>query len=257
MVLYTHDSPFIKCRIRSAKKMTPEEFQKLVDKYRFGLTELTKFYKCFLKLQIDQKGIDLEGFTHFLAKFGNVDPTDGPVCRRLYEVINHRGNPTITFDQAIGLIYLLKPQHAIVHTTKFRNVPAAPANSAVRSSYHGGDPSQGWCHTDEISPLDRDLLVSKVNLFFDMIDTNGSGAINEREIRGITHQTAAGDRMEINKERRKMMVNKMLDLVFDKLGRDRHGTITRPELLFATSTVSEVTNFFAKSLFLAVNPWNH
>ena len=91
MVLYTHDSPFIKCRARSAKKMSAEEFAKLGEKYRctnpkafdalrltqvpsarrFGLTELTKFYKLFLKLQID-KGIDQEGLKSFLAKYGTM-----------------------------------------------------------------------------------------------------------------------------------------------------------------------------------------
>ena len=61
--------------------MTADDFQKLADKYRFGMTELNRFYKYFLKLQLDHKGIDLQGMTLFLAKFGNVDPTDGPICR--------------------------------------------------------------------------------------------------------------------------------------------------------------------------------
>ena len=43
MVLYTHDSPFIKCRLRPDKKLTEGDFAKLGEKYRFGMSELTKF----------------------------------------------------------------------------------------------------------------------------------------------------------------------------------------------------------------------
>ena len=55
-----------------------------------------------------------------------------------------------------------------------------------------------------------------------------------------------------------MMVNKMLQAVFGKLERDLHvGKVTRPELHACCACLSEVSNFFAKGLFLAVNPWNH
>ena len=53
-----------------------------------------------------------------------------------------------------------------------------------------------------------------------------------------------------------MMVNKMIQAVFKKLERDINtGKVTRVELQALCKSCSEVNNFFAKGLFLAVNPF--
>jgi hypothetical protein len=234
MVLYTHDSPFIQCRQQAAKLMSAGEFAKLGERYRFGMTELTRFYKFFLKLQLD-KGLDPAGLSLFLARFGNIDPSDRQMMRRLFEVTNTRGTATLNFEQCVALACLLQPLLVV----KVASKDVGDAGGVV--------------------DLDRAMLTAKTNLFFDIIDTNGSGAICVREIHDLTHpQGGEGDRIEIHKERRKMMVNKMIHAVFSKLERDVHvGKVTRPELHACCAQVGEVSNFIAKGLFLAVNPWNH
>merc|ERR1711959_54944 len=86
----------------------PGDFDKLAEKTGYPPPELLKFHKVFSKCAIG-KGVDREGLSMFLAKFGNVDPTDEFVCRRLFEVVNTRGHPTISFEQVIGLLQIIKP----------------------------------------------------------------------------------------------------------------------------------------------------
>lgn len=221
MVLYTHKSPFI-TSINTGKKMTPADFEKLSDKSGYSPNELLKFHKMFTRLTVG-KGVDVSGLSQFLARFANVDPGDEFVCRRLFELINRRGQPHVSFDQVIGLLQILKPP---------------------------GIALAGF-ESDTGALADAPNTIAKLHLFFDIIDTNQSGFICVREIQDLT-ATRSGD-IDIAKERRKMMVEKVTKDIYDFLGKTRNGTLSRDELLHVVGGCKEIRRFFSKALYLAAN----
>jgi len=226
VVLYTHDSPFtVKGKI--VKKMTAADFEQLASKTGYPATELLKFHKFFNKLvhngqagSSKLKGVDEKGLAMFLGRFGNIDPTDDCVCKRLFEINCVRGNPTLSFEQAMAILQLIKPPGRRME----RDVPLCDAPGTI----------------------------AKVHLFFDIVDTNQSGQLCLREIQVITRISNA-DRFNVAKERRKMMVDKVMQDVYDALSKQRTDYITREELLHAVGTSPDIQRFFLKGLFMSAN----
>lgn len=108
MVLYTHDSRFLQ-NPTSSKKVTPADLEPLASRTGFHVRELMKFLKNFQKLvNPKSKGVDQQGFTDFMAKTVNIDPTDEKLCQRLFEVQNSRGAAYLVFDQVVELVHMLK-----------------------------------------------------------------------------------------------------------------------------------------------------
>lgn len=220
MVLYTRDSPFIAGVRNIPKKMLPGDFDKLAEKTGYPQQELLKYHKFFSNLAIG-KGVDCQGLSTFLGRFGNVDPTDEFVCRRLFEVVNTRGHPTVSFEQVIGLLQIIKPPGLNPFDT------------------------EGMMN-------DTSAMCTKVHLFFDIVDTNQSGNLCMREIQDMT-MTKNCDKLDVAKERRKMMLDKVMMQVYEELGKARTDNISREELLHAVGSIPEVKRFFSKNLYLAAN----
>lgn len=221
MVLYTHDSPFITARQQIVKKMTPADFEKMSERYGYSPVDMSKFHKFFSKLMVG-KGLDEAGLAQFTAKFGNVDPTDDFVCQRLFEITNKRNNPTISFDQTMGLLQILQP----------------PQNVFDPESMHLQEAPN---------------TIAKAHLFFDICDSNESGSLCLREIEDMCRVKNI-DRLDVAKERRKMMMENVMDTVMEKLGKnkqDAHSAITRDELIHILGCCDTVHAFFRKGLFLA------
>jgi len=214
-VLYTHDSPFISAK-QVQKQMTQADFDKLNEKYGIPGAELIKFHKLFSKLQMG-KGVDEEGMVVFLGKAANICPTDKHLLRRLFELTNKRGQPTISFEQVIGLLHTLRPPE--------------PTEAKV-------------CGRGEEANV-----MGKVDLFFNIVDTNESGAICMREVQQLV-STDQKERVDFATERRKTMVEKMFQTVYEALNKTKHGTISRNELHDAVEMKPEVYRFFLKGLFL-------
>lgn len=222
VVLYTHDSPFITARSQLVKKMTTGDFQRLSERYGYPGSEIAKFHKFFVKQSVG-KGIDQRGLGAFLAKFANVDPTDVFVQQRLFDVTNKRGHPSITFEQTMGLFCTIVP----------------PVNQF--------DPEAN-------AAMEAPNTINKAQLFFDLCDIDDSGQLGRAEIDVLCriHNT---ERLDVAKERRKMMLEKVMNTILEKFHKldNPHAQLTREELIHAVGTIEHVHAFFSKGLFIARN----
>jgi len=221
LVLYTHDSPFIQSARNRDRKMSSGDFEKLAERYMYSAQEIQKFHKYFGKLTI-AKGIDQEGLALFIGKFCNVDPTDSFVCRRLFELTNKRNHETVTFDQVLSLMSILKPPENVFDPERLR-AQAMPST------------------------------IAKADLFFSVCDTNETGELCLREIRALSH-VEKSDKVDISKERRKVILDNVMGRVFEFFNKDKHNDhFSRDQLIHVIKKVPEVHKFFAKGLYLAAN----
>lgn len=108
MVLYTHDSRFLQAA-SAAKKVTVADLEPLAERSGFSQRELMKFLKPFQKLlNPATKGVDLLGFSEYLSKTLQLDPSDDKLCKRLFDVQNTRNGYYLLFEQVLELLEVLK-----------------------------------------------------------------------------------------------------------------------------------------------------
>jgi len=217
VVLFTHESPFINVPMMT-RKMSMGEFERLSHKFGISTQDLIKCHKTFVRLQVNPKGVDEYGFITFIGRFGHIDPTDEQICQRLFEVTNKRNRPQLSFEQVLGLLHIVKPPDLLV---------------------------------EDLLGL-SDATAAKAELFFDIVDTNGSNALCMREIEDL-FSTDPRERISITKERRRDLVHKMMSNVYEHFGKAYSDKVTRNEFLDAVDTHPEVRRFFAKTLYLAAN----
>jgi len=108
MVLYTHDSRFLKNPV-AQKKVTTADLEPLAERSGFQPRELLRFIKPFQKLSNPTtKGLDAGAFTEFMQKFINIDPADEFLCQRLFDVTNTRGAFYVVFEQCVDTLRIFK-----------------------------------------------------------------------------------------------------------------------------------------------------
>jgi len=120
MVLYTHDSRFLEGPT-ATKKVTADELEPLVGRTGFALNELLRFSKLFQKLLSSPltRGVDLQGFGEFMAKFGHLDSHDDQLNKRLFDVQNTRGGYHLEFERCVELLHLLKKADTVTKAKLF------------------------------------------------------------------------------------------------------------------------------------------
>merc|ERR1711871_1869711 len=139
MVLYTHDSRFLKNPV-AVKKVTSADLEPLAERSGFMSRELLRFIKPFQKLaNPTTKGLDVNGFAEFMQKFGGVDPTDEYILQRLFDVTNTRGAFYVTFEQCVEMLRVLKKGDTVAKAELFFNMV--------------DDNNNGWITLPEIEHL--------------------------------------------------------------------------------------------------------
>lgn len=105
---------------------------------------------------------------------------------------------------------------------------------------------------ESMALADAPNTIAKAHLFFDITDTNESGYICKREIQALC-EFKKSERIDVAKERRKMMLEKVIQTIFEHLKKPPTATLTRDEIVHAVGTIDSVHSFFAKGLYIAAN----
>lgn len=109
MVLYTHDSRFLKTDSQAVKKVTAADLEPLAQRSGFVSRELLQMYKVFQKhANPTTKGVDVPAFAEFMHRFGGADPHDEFIMQRLFEYTNTRGAFYVTFEQCVETLRVIK-----------------------------------------------------------------------------------------------------------------------------------------------------
>lgn len=184
MVLYTHDSRFLKNPV-AQKKMTSADLEPLAERSGFQARELLRFIKPFQKLaNPTTKGLDLAGFAEFMHKFANLDPADDYLLERLFDVTNTRGAFYVVFEQCVETLRILKKGDTITKAELFFAMVDKNNN--------------GWICTQEIENLvktkpmgdghlnilkeRRKITTSKIaGTIFRLLDKNQDGRVSQEE----------------------------------------------------------------------------
>lgn len=203
MVLYTHDSRFLDSP-SATKKVTADALEPLVGRTGFAVNELLKFSKVFQKLLPGAlaRGVDQQGFSNFIAKFGPFDPCDEKLNRRLFEVQNRRGGFHLEFERVVEMLQLFK----------------------------------------------KSDTVTKAKLFYTLVDEAASDRLSLSEIDTFFGGPDRQD--DIVKEQRRLSVSKIMDTIYEVLGKARDTRISKEEFLSAILQHGDVVRFFDRIGYL-------
>lgn len=182
MVLFTHDSRFLEGPA-TTKKVTADELEPLVARTGFALNELLRFSKVFQKLLTGPltRGIDVQGFGEFMAKFGPLDPHDDQLNRRLFEVQNTRGGYHLEFERVVELLQLLKKADTITKAKLFYTLVDVSSSDRLSlseiDSFFGGPDKQ-----EDIVKERRKLSVNKVmDTIYEVLEKSRDTRISKEE----------------------------------------------------------------------------
>jgi len=119
MVLYTHDSRFLKNPV-AVKKVTSADLEPLAERSGFMPLELLRFFKPFQKLaNPTTKGLDLSAYSEFMHKFVPIDPEDDHIMQRLFDITNTRCAFYVTFEQCVETLRIIKKGDTVTKAELF------------------------------------------------------------------------------------------------------------------------------------------
>lgn len=184
MVLYTHDSRFLKNPI-AQKKVTTADLESLAERSGFQSRELMKFMKPFQKLSNPTtKGLDASAFIDFMQKFISIDSADEFLCQRLFDVTNTRGAFYVVFEQCVDTLRVFKKGDTVAKAELFFNMVDLNNNgficmSEIDNLVQTKPPGDG--HMDLMKEK-RKIHMSKIaTAIFRLLDKNQDGRISREE----------------------------------------------------------------------------